>query len=165
MRLTTRQLAGALTFVILATATLAGPAWAVRPDDRAGMLGVGAINNQTRAVARPDDRAGARGPGLVSITALEYRAGQATVPSRPDDRDGTRGPGAAGGSAKPWLVSITALEHLASQASSETSPVVGTGSGDSFPWPGIGVGAALIALAGLLGTALVINARSHRRPA
>ena len=60
----------------------------VRPDDRAGARGPGALASADAAqrATRPDDRAGARGPGAVA---------SATPPAtRPDDRAGARGPGA-----------------------------------------------------------------------
>jgi hypothetical protein len=130
--------------MVLASATLAGPGWAARPDDRAGMLGVGAISAETEKSLRPDDRGTARGPGYISIVALEYRATQASEATRPDDRDGVRGPGAV---ATPTTISAP------------------TADDDGFPWAEVGMGAALIAFTGLLGTALVINGRYHRRPA
>ncbi len=81
-----------MTFLVglAASALLAGAGLAARPDDRAGMLGVGSINAQeTASIVRPDDRATARGPDPL---ALEVRAQTAV---RPDDRAGTRGPGPA----------------------------------------------------------------------
>ena len=73
------------TLVLAAFALLVPTALAQRPDDRAGMLGVGAAA-ATTSVTRPDDRAESRGPG-----ALAPQLGTAT---RPDDRGGLRGPGA-----------------------------------------------------------------------
>ena len=72
----------------VAAALFAPTALADRPDDRAGMLGVG--GTVPAGSTRPDDRAGVRGPGAhAPITA----ASAASV--RPDDRAGARGPGAA----------------------------------------------------------------------
>lgn len=72
------------TILVLAVSALVTPnALAQRPDDRAGMLGVGATA-VTSGSARPDDRAGARGPGALVVS-------QSGV--RPDDLAGIRGPG------------------------------------------------------------------------
>ena len=63
----------------------------VRPDDRAGTRGPGALaaTGAAHSPTRPDDRAGARGPGAVaSSSATKHEA------TRPDDRAGPRGPGA-----------------------------------------------------------------------
>ena len=62
----------------------------VRPDDRAGPRGPGALASTDAAqrATRPDDRAGARGPGAVASAGAAQRA------TRPDDRAGARGPGA-----------------------------------------------------------------------
>jgi hypothetical protein len=62
---------------------------AIRPDDRAGARGPGALASTAAAqpATRPDDRAGARGPGAVASAG-------ATLATRPDDKAGTRGPGA-----------------------------------------------------------------------
>jgi hypothetical protein len=62
----------------------------VRPDDRAGARGPGALASADAAqrATRPDDRAGARGPGAVAS------AGATQPATRPDDRAGARGPGA-----------------------------------------------------------------------
>lgn len=71
------------TILMLTVSALVTPnALAQRPDDRAGMLGVGAavVSSSTR----PDDRAGVRGPGSV---------GSLRSAVRPDDLAGTRGPG------------------------------------------------------------------------
>ncbi len=62
----------------------------VRPDDRAGPRGPGALvsTDAAQRATRPDDRAGARGPGAVASAGAAQRA------TRPDDRAGARGPGA-----------------------------------------------------------------------
>jgi hypothetical protein len=58
---TTRRL-GVLALSVLASLVLALPAWAaVRPDDRAGLHGVGV--SPAPAQTRPDDRPGFRGAG------------------------------------------------------------------------------------------------------
>ena len=64
----------------------------VRPDDRAGPRGPGAIDVQSATTTsstatRPDDRAEARGPGA-------FETNTTSTPTRPDDRAGERGPGA-----------------------------------------------------------------------
>jgi hypothetical protein len=67
---------------IVAALVLAGSALAgARPDDRAGLRGVGATSSPTQV--RPDDRAGVRGVGRTGL------AGSV----RPDDRAGIRGSG------------------------------------------------------------------------
>ena len=72
------------TTLVLTVAALVTPtALAARPDDRGGMLGVGAAA-VTSGSTHPDDRADARGPGAVDRL-------QSAV--RPDDLAGTRGPG------------------------------------------------------------------------
>jgi hypothetical protein len=63
----------------------------VRPDDRAGTRGPGALDTQSTTVstsARPDDRAGTRGPGVID------QPNTVSTSTRPDDRAGMRGPGA-----------------------------------------------------------------------
>lgn len=85
----TRRAAGALGAALAISGTLVASALAAHPNDRAGMLGPGAIQAVSVvsvASKRPDDRAGSRGPGAVSPAA----------PTRPDDRAGSRGPGGVG---------------------------------------------------------------------
>jgi hypothetical protein len=53
----------ALSLALVGAALTAGAAQAERPDDRGGMLGVGAVTASAGAT-RPDDRAEARGPGV-----------------------------------------------------------------------------------------------------
>ena len=72
------------TLVLAAFALLVPNALAQRPDDRGGMLGVGAAA-ATISATRPDDRAEGRGPGAL--------ARDTSVSTRPDDRAGLRGPG------------------------------------------------------------------------
>lgn len=72
------------TILVLTLAALVTPtALAERPDDRGGMLGVGAAAIASGST-RPDDRAGTRGPGSV---------GGSQTAVRPDDLAGVRGPG------------------------------------------------------------------------
>jgi hypothetical protein len=75
-----------LAALVAAAVTLAPAALADRPDDRGGLLGVGAVQ-RTSTATRPDDRAEVRGPALAIVM-------RETAP-RPDDRPGIRGPGPA----------------------------------------------------------------------
>lgn len=127
----------ALTLVLgLATAALlAGPASAVRPDDKAGMLGVGAVTTQAPATpVRPDDRAGSRGPGSVLQPP--------TAPSTWIDRQELRTPG----------------------RSVETSQSSSIAAGDGFQWGDAAVGGGVFLLLGSLVVALILNGRLERRP-
>ena len=77
----------ALAVVASAAAILAAPAVAARPDDKPGMLGVGAVGASTER------------PAAVTYFYANERAtlvdsGRAL---RPDDRPGPRGAGAVGG--------------------------------------------------------------------
>jgi hypothetical protein len=103
------RLTRALPPVVVAAAVLAGGALGGRPDDRAGLHGVGGISAVSIQAVRPDDRSGLLGVGGVSGTAArtairpDDRAGRPGVgpfeavssgtPTRPDDRAGGRGPG------------------------------------------------------------------------
>jgi len=69
--------------LLAAFALLVPDALAERPDDRGGLLGVGAASATTSAT-RPDDRGEARGPGGLTPE----------LSVRPDDRADLRGPGA-----------------------------------------------------------------------
>jgi hypothetical protein len=139
----TRRIAATIALGLVATALFSSVAQAARPDDRAGMLGIGAIAvGSERESIRPDDRGTARGPGSLEILV---RNGPAV---RPDDRAGARGPGVLSG---PATVSVGSAP---------------SSYGESFAWAEFSMGAAVIVfLAGLLGTALVLNGRYHRRPA
>jgi hypothetical protein len=76
------------SILVLVMAALSVPAaLAERPDDRAGLLGVGGAAVATPSALRPDDRDALRGPGAFVPDVV------ASV--RPDDRAGVRGPGAA----------------------------------------------------------------------
>lgn len=91
-------LTGALltvTVVIAGTAFAGSGAQPVRPDDRAGLRGVGAAASvaDTQPV-RPDDRAGVRGVGSTL-------AAEDAHPVRPDDRAGLGGVGRAEAIAAP----------------------------------------------------------------
>ena len=56
-----------------------------RPDDRAGMLGVGAVSPAVIASVRPDDRASARGPGVFPHDTLGSPVGAAARAFQWDD--------------------------------------------------------------------------------
>ena len=132
-----RKAAG-LAAAFLAAAIVVAPAGATRPDDRAGMLGVGAIAAEPAAqTIRPDDRATARGPGSISVESRTESV------IRPDDRAGARGPGS--------VVVPTSS--------------VSTSDDDGLPWAGIGMGAALFVGLGLVGAALLFTGRYQRHPA
>ena len=79
---------------IVAAVLVGGAQAAERPDDRAGMIGVGAA----QVVEAPPDafeRAVLRHVSTAPPDAFERAfARQATVAARPDDRAGARGPGA-----------------------------------------------------------------------
>ena len=64
------------TILVLTVSALVTPtALAERPDDRGGMLGVGAAVI-TSSSTRPDDRAGTRGPGsLPTVGAMASSSG------------------------------------------------------------------------------------------
>jgi hypothetical protein len=86
----TAKALGAMAGALIGAAIWTGTALAERPDDRAGMLGVGAVTSTTeaaeapipdafeRAIARattdaptrPDDRGEARGPGVLSVLPI-----------------------------------------------------------------------------------------------
>jgi uncharacterized iron-regulated membrane protein len=68
----------ALITIVVVAALLSPSALAIRPDDRPGTRGPGALVAQqaTAPAPRPDDRAGIRGPGtLVSEVAQPASAG------------------------------------------------------------------------------------------
>ena len=123
--------------VVFAAAIFVGPALGTRPDDRAGMLGVGAVSaQQIDVVARPDDRGSARGPGSVRVEATA---------TRPDDRAGPRGPGLAG---------------------TGTSTTTSGADKSWFDVGSAALGAGFVAFLGLAGALLVAYGRGfERRPA
>ena len=132
-----QRIIGALVLALATAMVFAGTGQATRPDDRSGMLGVGAVIAQApTASVRPDDRAGLRGPGGLAHEAATVGA------IRPDDRAGMRGPG-------PALV-VPA-----------TSPA--TGDSGSFPWAGAALGTGFVLLLGLFAVVLVLNGRFEKR--
>ena len=96
--MTRTKISCAISLALVGAALAAGTAQAERPDDRAGMLGVGAASSSVAApttvpdvveravararstVTRPDDRGAARGPGTISspplLTATGRTAGE-----------------------------------------------------------------------------------------
>ena len=62
---------------------------AVRPDDRAGTLGIGNSSSSQSTAVRPDDRAGTLGIGIGTASASQSQS----TAVRPDDRAGLRGIG------------------------------------------------------------------------
>jgi hypothetical protein len=82
MEIRIRHRIAVVAVVVCAAATLTAPALTARPDDRAGMLGPGAVAALQSPSFSPDDRGTPRGPGALA------------APVRPDDRVGIRGPGA-----------------------------------------------------------------------
>ena len=77
----------ALAVVVSASAILAAPGVAARPDDKPGMLGVGAVSASSET------------PAAVTYFYANERATLADSRRalRPDDRPGVRGPGVVGG--------------------------------------------------------------------
>ena len=140
----------ALAVVVGASAILVAPGLAARPDDKPGMLGVGAVSASVERPAavthfyaneratlvdseralRPDDRGTVRGPGGLVASV------------RPDDRPGARGAGA-----------------ITSELVSHSTPSGDTG----FEWTAAGLGAGFVVALGLLGALLVTSVRRFER--
>ena len=120
MKRKAQRLAGSISAGMAVAAMLAGGALADRPDDRAGMLGVGGASVSEQTV-HPNDRAGALGVGGALQAAVPVN--RAVLPDsalvRPDDRGGIRGPA------------------MAAASSVATTTV----SGDSFRWGDAAFGA------------------------
>ena len=159
-----QQTIAALTLALALSAVLIGSAQAAdRPDNRAGIRGIGSQSTDisdvfTRAVARahalqavrPDDRVGPRGAGstltsppIVPPDVFEravLRHNAAAAP-RPDDRAGLRGAG-------------TVL--------ADNAPIA-TAASAGFHWAdaGFGAAAALVLILALAGLA-VARASHHR---
>jgi hypothetical protein len=85
-----RRFKRSLALGLAITALGAGTAQAsVRPDDRAGQLGIGAQATPSASI-RPDDRAGTLGVGTDVVSRYLHNHQTAV---RPDDRAGIRGVG------------------------------------------------------------------------
>ena len=141
-----QRIIGALVLALATAMFFTGTGQATRPDDRAGMLGVGAVVYQAPTPSvRPDDRAGLRGPGP--------RAPQTASPQlKPGLRD-------FGLSYGRIAVPPASTSGPAAQQQVEIVPSRG------FDWRDAGIGAAatlgIVLLVGGLGAGLVL--RSHRR--
>ena len=126
----------------IAAAVLVGGAQAAeRPDDRAGMIGVGAAQV---VEAAPDafERAVLRRASTAPPDAFERAVlRQATVAVRPDDRAGARGPGA--------------VAPTPSQSANATEP--------GFGWSNAVLGAAGILGVLLLGAVVTLMIRQRGR--
>jgi hypothetical protein len=153
----------ALALALALSTVLIGSAQAAdRPDNRAGIRGIGSQSSDmsdvfTRAVARahavqavrPDDRAGLRGAGMtastpVALTDVFQRAvlrHNASTAPRPDDRAGIRGIG----------TELTA------------SPPIATTTAAGFQWLDAGLGAAATLALILLLAGVAIARASHQR--
>jgi hypothetical protein len=153
-----------LTLALALSTVLIGSAQAAhRPDNRAGIRGIGSQSTDasdvfTRAVARaheiqtvrPDDRAGLRGVGTtptstpVALTDVFERAvlrHNASTAPRPDDRAGLRGAGTA----------------VADNAPIATTALAG------FQWADAGFGAAATLALILILAGLAVARASHHR--
>jgi len=148
MNYSTMRRVGAPMTVILTSLALALPAVAgVRPDDRAGLRGIGAT--PAPAYVHPDDRPGLRVVRSTNASAVGRPDGRALLrvasPLRPDDRAGFRG-----SSDQPHTTAF-AEQHAAAATAG------------GFDWTAAGTGAgAATALALLLSWALMLR-RNHRR--
>jgi len=148
MKHMTMKRVGAPISVILASLALGVTAVAgVRPDDRAGLRGIGATPGPT--YVRPDDRAGLRVVGATNPSLIGRPDGRSLLgadrPLRPDDRAGFRG---AGG--EPHNTAFADQQAAAATAG-------------GFDWTAAGTGAgAATALVLLLSWALMLR-RNHRR--
>jgi hypothetical protein len=94
---TSRELVMSAVGLIAATLVASTAAAGVRPDDRGGLLGVGATSAAATVPVRPDDRSGRIGIGAVTdpvddVTPIAVAS--VNTPVRPDDRTEPRGPGA-----------------------------------------------------------------------
>ncbi len=137
----------AIALAVVFAATLPAAASAQRPDDRPGLLGVGAAAVAHVAPARPDDRAGSFGVGAIATSSAQavepiLVSRIADVPVRPDDVAAARGPGA-----------LSSLFQAAAL----------TNAGSSFRWRDAAVGGAGTLGAVLLACALAISVRQRRR--
>jgi hypothetical protein len=139
MKAQAQRLVGSISVALVAAAIGAGAALADRPDDRAGMLGVGATSSSVgEQPGHPNDRAGLLGVGGLSSVEV-----QAVIPVRPDDRGGIRGPG----------------------SEAAETPSVTTFSDDGFQWGDAAFGAGAALSLGLLAAGAMAALRHRRRVA
>ena len=121
-----QRIIGALVLALATAMVFAGTGQATRPDDRSGMLGVGAVIAQApTASVRPDDRAGLRGPGRASQeptgTSVWF-----------DDREGLRG----------------------TRSADVTPASPATGESGAFPWADAALATGFVVLLGLFAAVL-----------
>lgn len=149
MKAKTQRLVVALVVALATAVVLVGGAQADRPDNRAGVLGVGAAGRTAsppdwfeRAVARsaapivrPDDRAGVIGAGGIAPAIVA-----SAQPARPEEGVGIRG-------ARPVATSLV--------------PVV-SGDSSGFDWADVSTAVGFVLAMFLLGAAATLAAR-HRR--
>jgi hypothetical protein len=158
MKAQAQRLIGSISLALAAAAIVAGGAQADRPDDRAGMLGVGSVS----AVAAPDafERAVNRAQAGAVPDAFERavniaQAGavpdaferavdiaQSATTIRPDDRGDARGPGA-----------IVVAQPAPIQPASH----------DRFAWGDAAVGAGATLGFLTLGAVFLVATRQRRR--
>lgn len=129
-----QRLIGALVLTLVTTVVMVGPAQAQHPNDRGGMLGIGAATDGGVRAVLPNDRAGMLGIGGIERQALHL----ASV--RPDDRGSLRGPGAVA-----------------------TASSVAAVADDGFQWRDAGFEAAAVFGIVLLGIVGALTLRQHRR--
>jgi hypothetical protein len=80
---TFRNLLGVAAAAAFAIAAIVTPAaLAERPDDKGGMLGVGRASVAVTSPLRPDDRPGARGAGAIVRSQQQFVPGVTDFPSR-----------------------------------------------------------------------------------
>ena len=149
MKVKTQRLVAALVVALATAVALVGGAQADRPDNRAGVIGVGAADPTAstpdwfeRAVARsaapivrPDDRAGVLGAGGVTPAIV----GSAR-PARPEEGGGIRG-------TRPVATNLV--------------PVV-NGDPSGFDWANVSLAVGFVLAMFLLAAAATLAAR-HRR--
>jgi hypothetical protein len=149
MKVKTQRLVAALVAALATAVVLVSGAQADRPDNRAGVLGVGAVSRtasapdwferavarSTAPIVRPDDRAGVIGVGGVTPAIVA-----STRPARPEEGVGIRG-------ARPVATSLV--------------PAV-SGDSSGFDWANVSMAVGFVLATSLLAAAATLAAR-HRR--
>ena len=154
----------ALALVVGASAIVATPGVASHPDDRPGMLGVGAVSASSERSEAVEYFYGNERATLVD-------SGRAL---RPDDRPGMLGVGAVSVSAeRPEAVTYFYANERATMVDSgdrhaealSTAPVTDSfaSADDGFEWTAAGIGAGFVVALGLLGALLVASVRRFDR--